>query len=66
LNETGQLLGQGIAQAQADWMTEEFVPFTATLEFAAPKAGKGSLILKKDNPSDLRQYDDELRIPVKF
>jgi hypothetical protein len=24
------------------------------------------LILKKDNPSDLRQYDDELRIPVKF
>lgn len=66
LDKNGQVLGQGIAQAQSDWMTEKFVPFSATLEFSAPTTNKGDLILKKDNPSGLPEHDDELRIPVKF
>lgn len=66
LDENGQLLGQGIAQAQDKWMTEEFVPFTATLEFKTPMTKKGTLILKKDNPSGLPENDDELMVPVKF
>jgi len=71
----GKIIAQGIAQAQGDpdatdgagWMTEDFVPFEATLTFAAdPNAYSncGSLILQKDNPSGLPQYDDALEIPV--
>lgn len=63
----GRILAQGIAQAQGDWMTEEFVPFEATLIFVAdPNAysNRGALILRKDNPSGLPQYDDALEIPV--
>ena len=63
----GRIIGQGIAQAQGEWMTTEFVPFEAMLTFTAdPQAysTRGSLILQKDNPSGLPEYDDALEIPV--
>ena len=63
----GRIIGQGIAQARDDWMTEEFVPFEATLTFAAdPEAysSRGAIILKKDNPSGLPANDDSVEIPV--
>lgn len=56
----------GIAQAEGEWMTTEFVPFKAELKFEKPSVKTGKLILKKDNPSDFREYDDEIVIPVKF
>lgn len=64
LDESGNILGQGIAQAKSDWMTEDFVPFEATLDFEAPATEKGFLVLKKDNPSGLPEHDEEFRIPV--
>jgi hypothetical protein len=66
LDEKGELLAQTVAQAKDEWMTEDFVPFEAELEFAAPENGKGTIILKKDNPSGLPEYEDELRLPIKF
>jgi hypothetical protein len=66
-NWDGLIISQGIAQAQSDWMTEDFVPFTATLNFEKPNYGeRGFLILKKDNPSGLSQYDDAIEIPINF
>ena len=66
-NWDGEIIAQGVAQAQGEWMTPNFVPFTATLNFTKPSYGQnGFLILKKDNPSDLRQFDDLLEIPVSF
>ncbi|MEI6528440.1 MAG: Gmad2 immunoglobulin-like domain-containing protein [bacterium] len=63
----GVIIAQGIAQAQSDWMTTGFVPFTATLNFTKPSSGTtGTLIFKKDNPSGLPQNDDALEIQVKF
>jgi len=63
----GLIIAQGVAQAEGDWMTVNFVPFTATLNFIKPAYGTtGSLILKKDNPSGLPQNDDALEIPIKF
>ena len=63
----GLIIAQGIATAEGDWMIMDFVPFTATLTFTKPSYGAtGSLILKKDNPSGLPQYDDALEITVKF
>jgi hypothetical protein len=54
------------AQAQSDWMTENFVPFKATLEFTAPTTDTGTLVLEKDNPSGLPENADSLIVPVRF
>lgn len=63
---TGDTLVVKPAQAQGEWMTTNFVPFSLTLDFTAPAAPAGTLILKKDNPSGLPEHDNELRIPVRF
>ena len=65
----GKIVAQGIATAQSDWMTADFVPFVATLTFdtadiSGQYSDKGTLILKKDNPSGLPEHDDALEIPV--
>ena len=63
----GKIIVQGIATAKDEWMTEEFVPFEATLTFAANSSAysnRGALILQKDNPSGLPENDDALEVPV--
>ncbi len=63
----GKIVAQGHAQAKADWMTTNDVPFEVTLEFTAPTNKKnGSLILQKDNPSGLPAHDDSVEIPILF
>ncbi|MDP2910273.1 MAG: Gmad2 immunoglobulin-like domain-containing protein [bacterium] len=63
----GLIIAQGIAQARGEWMTEDFVQFESTLEFEKPEySNKGTLILRKDNPSGLPEYDDALEIPMIF
>jgi hypothetical protein len=66
VDENNNLIGQTIAQAKGEWMTEDFVPFEATLNFVNPKTNKGFLIFRKDNPSGLKEHDDELRVPILF
>ncbi|MCR4325239.1 MAG: Gmad2 immunoglobulin-like domain-containing protein [Patescibacteria group bacterium] len=65
----GRIIAEGIATADGEWMTTDFVPFAATLTFTVDKdvySNRGTLILQKDNPSGLSQYDDALEIPVFF
>lgn len=66
LDANGASLAIGVAQAQADWMTEDFVPFAATLTYPAPSTATGTLMLRKDNPSGMPENDDWLAIPVTF
>jgi len=67
VNWDGLIIAEGYATAQENWMTEEFVPFTATLEFIKPDySNRGALILKKDNPSGLPEHDNALEIPILF
>lgn len=63
-DQDGNIIGQAIAQAKSDWMTENFVPFEAKLTFDKPNTKIGRLILKKDNPSGLPQNDLVLEIPI--
>lgn len=65
-DSNGTTIAQGPAQLQGDWMTEEQVPFTATLTFAAPATASGFLILQRDNPSGLPENDDSISIEVSF
>jgi hypothetical protein len=66
LDGNGNELAVVPAQAQGDWMTENFVPFKAELDFLPPITETGILVLEKDNPSGLPENANELRIPVKF
>jgi len=64
----GKIIGEGYATAEGDWMVEDFVPFTAEVTFKKPDLylDRGTLILKKDNPSGLPEHDDALEIPISF
>lgn len=62
----GKEITYAIAQAQGEWMTEEFVPFKATLEFEKPATEMGALIFEKDNPSGLPEHADSLVMPIRF
>lgn len=66
LDGNGKEIAVGIAQAQGEWMTTEYVRFEATLVFEAPETDTGTLVLEKDNPSGLPENADEFRIPVRF
>lgn len=63
----GRIIAEHYATAQGAWMTEDFVPFTATLDFETPPYDmRGTLILQRSNPSGLPENDDALEIPVIF
>jgi len=66
IDENGKVIAETFVEAQSDWMTEEFVAFESILVFKTPNTEKGTLVLKKANPSDFPEHDDELRIPVQF
>lgn len=66
VDANGKVLSIMPIQATGNWMTTEFVPFTATVNFTIPSTKTGTLILQKDNPSGLAENNDELRIPVTF
>lgn len=66
LDGNNNQIAQTNAQATSDWMTTNFVPFTATLTFSTPSTPTGTLVLKKSNPSGEPQNDDQITIPVTF
>jgi hypothetical protein len=64
---SGTVLTQGYATAEGEWMTTEYVPFTATITYELPAEtpySYGYLILRKDNPSGEPQFDDMLEFKV--
>ncbi len=63
----GLIIAEGNIMADGEWMTTEYVPFTGTLAFTKPAYGeRGTLILKKDNPSGEPQFDDSAELTIKF
>jgi hypothetical protein len=66
MDANGDVIATHFAQAQGDWMTENFVPFKAQLIFEKPATDTGVLILEKDNPSGLPENDAKIEIPISF
>lgn len=68
----GRIIAESYIQAEGDWMTEEFVPVSGTLEFdVPPDAGgdfsrRGAVIFHRANPSGLPENDAAIEIPVRF
>ncbi len=74
LNADGEEVATAVAQAEGEWMTEAFVPFSASIDLTdaaftdrvIEPGSQGTLVFKKDNPSGLPENDDELRFPITF
>lgn len=64
VDKNGNVLATAIAQAQDDWMTENFVPFKADIKIPESYIGPATLILKKDNPSGLPENDASISFPI--
>jgi len=66
-NASGAVIAQHYAEAEGEWMTEEFVPYTASLTYPAQPAGStGTLVLRRSNASGDPARDQELLVPVTF
>lgn len=65
-DDNGNLLGIMPMQAEGEWMTQDYVSFSASLIFTSPATLTGVLVLEKSNASGLPEHANELRIPVKF
>lgn len=66
-NWDGLIIAEGYATAQGEWMTTQYVPFTASLSYTLPPETpyrRGFLILHKDNPSGEPQFDNAIEIEV--
>lgn len=59
----GNPVGMGIAQTAENWMTTEFVPFAAVVTVSG-YSGPARLILMKDNPSGLPEFEDAVEFDI--
>lgn len=64
LDRSGNVIATAVAEAQSDWMTEEWVPFMADLKVPDSYIGPATIILRKDNPSGLPEHEASLSYPV--
>lgn len=64
LDSEGNELAVAVAQAEGEWMTEEFVPFRADITVPESYTGPAALLLKKDNPSGLPEHDASVSFPI--
>lgn len=66
LDAHGKELGVVPAQTEGNWMTTDFVNFSAILSFKTPTTATGTLVFEKDNPSGLPQNDKKFEMIVRF
>ena len=60
----GAVLAQVPAKANGDWMTNDFVPFSADVTLSNGYTGPATITLKKDNPSGEAQNEASVSYPV--
>lgn len=66
VNDNNKVLSRGSVTAEGDWMTEDWVPFTATAEFNAVGSEAGYIIFQRSNASGKPEHDRSYRLPVRF
>jgi len=65
LDKDGKILFQTYATAKGEWMTQDFVPFKSQLiQLPDYYIGPATLVLHKDNPSDLPGNDASASFPI--
>lgn len=62
----GEHVADGFATAKSDWMTTELVPFLGEIAYQVAELTRATLVLERDNPSDLPEHDASLRIELEL
>lgn len=63
-DKDGLVLTQGAAEAQGEWMTEEFVPFLFEARIPETYIGPATIVLKGGNPSGEPEQDRSVSFPI--
>lgn len=66
LDGDGREISVAPAQAQGEWMSEDFVRFETTVTFGQPATRAGVLVLDRSNPSGLAENAALVALPVRF
>lgn len=61
---SGAVIASGLATADGEWMTENYVPFTLVIKGAATERVEGKIIFRKSNPSGLEENDAQVSLPI--
>jgi hypothetical protein len=64
LDKNGNRLAMAPAQAQGEWMTENFVPFSVTMKVPDSYIGLATVVLHRDNPSGMPENDASVSFPI--
>jgi quinol-cytochrome oxidoreductase complex cytochrome b subunit len=64
LDANKNLIKAGHAMATADWMTTDPVGFGGSVDFTNLPKGPAYIEIRNDNPSDNREYDKSIFIPI--
>ena len=64
VSSEGNAIYGGIAEADGEWMTEEFVPFSATIGLETEFKGGANLVLHRENPSGDPELNESLIVPI--
>jgi len=68
-NWDGLIIGEGYVTADGNWMTEEYVPFSGSIDYSLPAdsySATGTIIFQKANPSGLPENDEAFEIRVQL
>lgn len=66
-NWDGLIIGEGYITAGGDWMTEDYVSFSGSVDYELPidtYSASGTVIFQKSNPSGLPEHDAAVEVPV--
>lgn len=66
LDGNKNVLAKAPLQAEGEWMTADFVPFSGKIIFEKPETDMGVLVFENDNPSGLSEHAKSFTIPVRF
>lgn len=64
LDSNKNVLKNGYAMATTDWMTAEPVSFEGSIDFTGLPKGGAYIEIHNDNPSDIRENDKSILIPI--
>ncbi len=64
VTDDGEVIADGYATSEGDWMTTDFVAFKGVIEFEVKQSTSAVLVLMRGNASGLPQHDTALRLPL--
>jgi hypothetical protein len=66
VDSSGNQIGSGVATSTQDVVTNNFIPFSATVTWVRGTNTSGTITLERNNPSGSPENDASIDIPVNF